>query len=86
MLLRAGVGNVIIKCGKKGALVKNKEESYMMPAKAGVECIDTTGAGDSFVAGFLYALSEGRILRECVEYANECGAKAVGVMGATEWL
>lgn len=86
VLLRAGVGNVIIKCGKKGALVKNKEESYMVPAKAGVECIDTTGAGDSFVAGFLYALSEGRILRECVEYANECGAKAVGVMGATEWL
>lgn len=86
VLLRSGVGNVIIKCGKKGALVKNKEESYMVPAKAGVECKDTTGAGDSFVAGFLYALSEGRILRECVEYANECGAKAVGVMGATEWL
>ena len=58
----------------------------MVPAKAGVKCVDTTGAGDSFAAGFLYALSEGRTLRECAEYANECGARAVGVMGATEWL
>lgn len=86
VLLHAGAGNVIIKCGKAGCLVKNQEESYMVPAKAGVKCVDTTGAGDSFAAGFLYALSEGRTLRECAEYANECGARAVGVMGATEWL
>jgi len=85
-LLAAGGGNVIIKCGGKGCLVRNRKESYMVPAKAGVKCIDTTGAGDSFVAGFLYALSEGRALRECVQYANECGARAVGVVGATEWL
>ena len=85
-LLAAGVGNVIVKCGGKGCLVRNRKESFMAPAKAGAECIDTTGAGDSFVAGFLYALSEGRALRECVQYANECGARAVGVVGATEWL
>ena len=85
-LLAAGVGNVIVMCGGKGCLVWNRKESFMAPAKAGAECIDTTGAGDSFVAGFLYALSEGRALRECVQYANECGARAVGVVGATEWL
>lgn len=85
-ILKTGVRNVIVKCGAKGCLVLNQKESYMVPAKAGVPCIDTTGAGDSFAAGFLFALSEGRTLRECAEFGNECGAKAVCAVGATEWL
>ncbi len=85
-LLETGAGNVIIKCGAKGCLVMNWKESYMVQAEEGAECIDTTGAGDSFAAGFMYALSEGRTLRECAEYANKCGARAVGCVGATAWL
>lgn len=84
--IKAGVKNVIIKCGKRGCLVMNKYESYMVPAKENTCCIDTTGAGDSFAAGFICALSEGKSLKECAQFANECGAKAVGVMGATKWL
>lgn len=84
--VKAGVKNVIIKCGRRGCLVMNESESCMVPAKENACCIDTTGAGDSFVAGFLCALSEGKSLRECAQFANECGAKAVGVMGATQWL
>lgn len=45
------------------------------------ECVDTTGAGDSFAAGFVYALSEGKSLKECAEFANACGAKAVQSVG-----
>ncbi|MCI8665861.1 MAG: sugar kinase [Dorea sp.] len=85
-LLRTGVGNVVVKCGKAGCLVMNREESYMVPGKSGIECVDTTGAGDSFVAGFIFALSKGCTLRECAEFGNECGARAVAVTGATEWL
>lgn len=84
--LLAGAGHVIVKCGAKGCLVKTSAESYIVPAKEHVHCIDTTGAGDSFAAGFICALSEGKSLRECAEFANECGAKAVQVSGATEWL
>ena len=85
-LLRTGVGNVVVKCGKEGCLVMNREEAYMVPAAADAVCIDTTGAGDSFTAGFIFALSKGRSLRECAEYGNECGGKAVGAVGATRWL
>lgn len=85
-LIEAGVKHVIIKCGKKGCLVKTKKETYLVPASQGVTCVDTTGAGDSFAAGFLYGLSEGWKLRRCAEYANQCGARAVSVMGASEWL
>jgi len=84
-ILETGVGNVIVKCGKEGCLVMNREESYMVPAKAGTVCIDTTGAGDSFAAGFIFALSQGRTLRECAEYGNECGARAVSAVGAADW-
>lgn len=85
-LLEAGVKHVVIKCGAKGCLVKTEKESYMVPAMEGVSCVDTTGAGDSFAAGFIYALSEGQGLYKCAEYANRCGAKAVQSVGATQWL
>ncbi len=85
-ILETGVGNVIVKCGREGCLVRNRKESYLVPAKEGVLCRDTTGAGDSFASGFIYALSKGLSLRECAEYGNECGARAVAVTGATEWI
>lgn len=84
--IEAGVKHVIIKCGERGCLVKTEEETYTVPAMEGVACIDTTGAGDSFVAGFLYGLSEEWNLYRCAKYANMCGGKAAGVIGASEWI
>lgn len=84
-LVRAGAANVIVKCGGDGCVVRSTEDNFAVPAEPGVRCIDTTGAGDSFAAGFLSALSEGRTLKECAEYANRCGALAVASVGATEW-
>lgn len=85
-LLNAGVKHVIVKCGDRGCLVAGKDDIYQVPAEEPVNCVDTTGAGDSFVAGFLYGLSEGKSLRECVANGNVWGAKAVAETGATEWL
>lgn len=85
-ILETGVKNVVIKCGAAGCLVKNREEEYQVLPQENVSCIDTTGAGDSFVAGFLYALLEGKNLRECAAFANECGGRAAACVGATEWL
>lgn len=45
------------------------------------EIIDTTGAGDSFVAGFLYAFMEGKPTRECIELGCEISAKVIKVIG-----
>lgn len=81
-----GVGNVVIKCGSRGCYVKNHETAMQFPALKGVKCLDTTGAGDSFAAGFLYALSQGKALQECVRWANTCGAMAVEKVGATEGI
>ncbi|MCF2555398.1 carbohydrate kinase family protein [Faecalicatena contorta] len=81
-----GAGHVIVKCGARGCYVATEEEDYWVPVRECVRCIDTTGAGDSFVAGFLHALLKKKDVRFCAEYANLCGGKAVEHTGATEWI
>lgn len=84
-LYEAGVKHVVIKGGGRGCYLRSSDERGWIPAVTGVKCVDTTGAGDSFAAGFVCALSEERSFRECAQFANECGAKAVGSVGAVEW-
>ncbi len=83
--LEAGVKNCIIKCGARGCYVRNAREAFWIPVEEPAVCLDTTGAGDSFVAGFLHALLKGESLKDCARYGNHCGARAVGSTGATTW-
>ena len=77
LLKRTGVGNVIIKCGKRGCYIRTDVEKYWIQAEQNVNCIDTTGAGDSFAAGFLNALLDGKSVDECAKEGNQCGAKLI---------
>jgi 2-dehydro-3-deoxygluconokinase len=56
--------------------------------KAGykVEVVDTVGAGDAFVAGFLCGRLRGWTTGECLQMANACGACAVTVPGDVKGL
>lgn len=45
------------------------------------DIVDTTGAGDSFVAGFIHALIEGKPTRDCIELGCEISAKVIKVTG-----
>ena len=80
-LYTAGSRNVIIKCGKDGCICNGR----CYPADP-VECLDSTGAGDSFVAGFIDALAKNRNIEECIAQANRFGSKACRHIGATAWL
>lgn len=86
VLLAAGVKNVVIKWGSRGCYIKNGETQLMIPAVLGVDCVDTTGAGDSFAAGFLYGLYQGYSLEQCGKIANACGALAVQKLGAAQGI
>ena len=81
-----GVGNVIIKCGKRGCYIRTDVEKCWIAAEENVKCIDTTGAGDSFAAGFLNALLDGKGVKRCAKEGNRYGAEAVQHIGATAWL
>ncbi len=46
-----------------------------------VDAVDTTGAGDAFVAGAIVALRDGRDLETTVTFANAVGARATTARG-----
>lgn len=76
-----GIKNVIIKTGPEGCYADTCEGIFSLPP-AKVNVVDTTGAGDSFVAGFLSALLEKRNVRECLEAALLKAGECVQHMGA----
>lgn len=73
---------VVIKLGSKGAAAIRDNEIEFVPGFQ-VETVDTTGAGDSFAAGFVHGFLERRRLRECLELGNACGALSTLQAGGT---
>jgi len=80
-LRKGGVGTVILTLGERGALVAEERGTRVYPAFP-VEPVDTTAAGDAFLAGLSVALAEGRTLDEAVQWANAAGALATTRLGA----
>jgi sugar/nucleoside kinase (ribokinase family) len=79
-----GVKNVIIKLGSEGCYTKPQNETgYYVPAYTKVEVIDTSGAGDSFCAGFIAGLSNGWDTLQCSKFANAVGAHCITKIGTT---
>lgn len=76
-----GAHNCIIKLGGAGCFVSADGFTGVIPSFP-CRCVDTTGAGDSFVAAFLYAKSRGWDITHCARFANAAGAIAVEHAGA----
>lgn len=85
VFLSYGVKNVIIKLGMDGCLIKNAAERYHLPIIP-TECIDSTGAGDNFVAGFLTGVLKGWNLKKCGDFATAVGSIAIRGVGANASL
>jgi ribokinase len=80
-LLRSGVGAVILTLGERGALPAGGGETRVYPA-FDVQPVDTTAAGDAFVAGLAVALAEGKGLSEAVRWVNAGGGLTATKLGA----
>ena len=83
-LVDMGVGCAVVKKGKDGCLIHTKEEFIEVPAHPVRNPVDSTGAGDTFAAGFIYALSKGYSIPDCGRFANAAASCAVEYLGATE--
>lgn len=60
VFLSMGVKVAVIKLGRDGCFIKAQSgEKYLIPTYTDIKPVDTTGAGDSFVAGFLTGLTKG---------------------------
>jgi sugar/nucleoside kinase (ribokinase family) len=81
--LRSFAATTVIKLGSDGALAVIPEGTLSAPPFP-VTPVDTTGAGDSFNAGFLFQYLRGAPLAECLRWGNACGALSTLALGGTE--
>jgi sugar/nucleoside kinase (ribokinase family) len=68
-----------VKVGKEGSFIITDQIAKIAPFP--VEAIDTTGAGDCYAGGFLYAYCQGKPLADCGRVANYIASKIVTVKG-----
>ena len=72
---------VVIKRGSAGAIAKARGfDSISLPAVAAT-IVDTTGAGDSFAAGFIASFSKNRDLTAAIQAGAELAADCVAIVG-----
>lgn len=73
---------IVAKLGAKGCATL--EDGRLVEVSAfPVETVDTTGAGDSFDAGFLHAWLSGLSLRDCLRWGAACGSLSTRGLGGT---
>jgi sugar/nucleoside kinase (ribokinase family) len=84
-LLEAGAKTVALKMGVGGCYLRAGEQEVRLPAYE-VESVDSTGAGDAFVAGFLFGVLRGWDLESCGRLGNAAGALCTRAVGTTEGL
>ena len=80
-LLSRGAKNVIVTLGEKGSVFINKDE-YIKVEPHKVNAVDTTAAGDSYLGALVTKLSEGKNIKEAMEFASLCSSKTVTKKGA----
>ena len=86
---------VVLKLGKRGALLYAGGKGEFVPAFEGIKAVDTTAAGDAFTAALAIGYACGGGLADAVRYANAAGGLCVSKKGAqpamptkdeVEWL
>ncbi|MDD4703140.1 MAG: adenosine kinase, partial [Bacteroidales bacterium] len=71
----------VVKIGKKGSLIKSGDKKVVI-GKRERTCVDTTGAGDMYAAGFLAGLCMGKGLEDCGQMGSILASEVIEVYGA----
>lgn len=79
-----GPSEVIITKGSKGALIYSKEERkfYKINAVKPKKLVDTTGAGDTFIAAYVVARSKKKGIKKAGEFAAKVASEMLQYSGA----
>jgi ribokinase len=80
-----GIDIVVVKLGDQGSYVTRNGESIFTKAFK-VSCVDTTGAGDAFNAGFIEGYINGENIESCAIKGNYVASRCVTEHGATDGL
>ena len=85
-ILSYGVKAVVVKRGGKETLLYTAEGCEKVKTFATDKVIDTTGAGDTFGAGFIYGLTNNMSINDCVAFGNAVASCAIEALGATNGI
>lgn len=77
-----GVKIAGVKMGREGCYVLSDEEEVRLPIYE-VETVDSSGAGDSWYAGFLTGLLKGWCVERAAKFGNATAAQCVQAIGCT---
>lgn len=72
---------IAVTVGAKGSIIVTKDETVRVSPIAPNQLVDTTGAGDSYAAGFLFGLTEGKDLAECGRLGSLAASEVISHMG-----
>lgn len=79
-----GGPTIVVKLGPAGALACRADGTFVRVPAMPVEPVDTTGAGDSFAAGFLRAWLDGASLADSLRLGVVCGALSTRAAGGVD--
>lgn len=82
ILKSLGIGEVIVKSDKNGASFEGDGVLLSIPAFEIDQVVDTTGAGDCFIAGFVYGMMQKKGIKEAIRIANLVASYSVQHKGA----
>jgi sugar/nucleoside kinase (ribokinase family) len=78
-----GSTRIVVKRGRDGCATLDPGGNLLESPAFALDPVDSTGAGDSFDAGFLHAWLAGRPLLEAMRWGNACGALSTRGVGGT---
>ena len=74
-------GVLVVTLGARGCMALQGDQLHFAPGFP-VDVVDTTGAGDVFRGGFIYAYLQGWPMDRVLRFANAAAAVSVGRLGA----
>ncbi|EEP6826993.1 fructoselysine 6-kinase [Salmonella enterica] len=80
-IVQCGAGVAIATLGECGSLAWDGEQFWRMPAEP-VDVVDTMGAGDSYIAGFLCAIATGLPIIDAMKQGTQSAARTINYHGA----
>lgn len=72
----------VVKNGKKGSYVSHDGRIHQIPLYGTSNPVDTTGAGDTYAAGFLYGIEKGFGIEDSARIASFLAGEIISQLGA----
>lgn len=79
--LKRVVDHLVVTRGESGSVAYHEDNTYECSALSVEKVVDTTGAGDAYAGGYLYGLTQGYSIEQCMKIATQQSTDVIGHYG-----